>query len=855
MRLLLLASLAFVCSAQSASRWIWSDAADPVPKNRFTYFRKVVTLAKVPADATLLVAADSNAWIWVNGHVVRRKVTRYHEDKITAERIDAAPYLHAGKNTIVVLHHNWGDIITFQRNANKHAGLWVGGTWAASDAAWRWTVAPEFLAHERRLLGTNTHQRIRYPVILDARKQLAGDVHSASFDDRDWKPAVIVENGPWPTQLAAADIDGQREYATRPLSVVAGGTAAQAAPLSQDPLSMAKAIRTAKYTPEETLTTAAKNLVQGKTVEISGNAGETKYLTFDFQRPVHGYPFLALEATPAGTMIDFGYGEISYSQYSGKMHVDENGWLNPEDVVGPGYADRYITRTGAQSATMPDERTARWLSVHVHFTESGTVKLRDLGFVKSQYPLRWLGSFSCGDEQVEQFVKLALMHAEITMSDGYIDTPGREDGQWIEDSRLRAVIASRWSADTHLRRSMIRLHAESQRADGGFHAFPPSNYPAYPVGYDWAVQWAAMLYDDYMWTADKDFARRYFPVLEKFWANALAKVGEDGIWRTRRLFGDIRVGQHPKTEQQSSGIVTPFMIERLRWSAELAEAIGEKDRAAAWRATADKMTAAFRKFHIIAAQGAAPAHVGDRLDTNDATIERGYSQAGQINALLAGMATCSEFSANIDQAFMAPDGSPAQGITRWNNPTFAYRAMRMLSDCGRTERAVAHLKDRYAPYLPANPRNRVPLKLQGPYGGPLPEYWVSREDLGLKEGELNTAQPADETGSHGWGAVPLLWLHDTLLGVRIMEPGGSKIRIAPRTGGLPFVAGHTMTPKGLVYVHWDPRVWRVETILPEGVEAEIVVPTPDGKTRTHRVARPGAHVFNANTPTETRQLL
>jgi len=111
----------------------------------------------------------------------------------------------------------------------------------------------------------------------------------------------------------------------------------------------------------------------------------------------------------------------------------------------------------------------------------------------------------------------------------------------------------------------------------------------------------------------------------------------------------------------------------------------------------------------------------------------------------------------------------------------------------------------------------VPLSLQGPYGGPLPEYWVSREDLNLKPGEKNPAQPADETGSHGWGSVPLLWLHDSLLGVRIVELGGARLRIAPETGGLAYVAGHTATPKGGVWVYYDPQQWRVEVRIPEGV--------------------------------------
>ena len=72
----------------------------------------------------------------------------------------------------------------------------------------------------------------------------------------------------------------------------------------------------------------------------------------------------------------------------------------------------------------------------------------------------------------------------------------------------------------------------------------------------------------------------------------------------------------------------------------------------------------------------------------------------------------------IDYAFAAPDGAPPAGIPRWNNPTFAYRALFALSENGFPERAVAHLKERYGPYLPGNSRNRVPLELQGPYGGP-----------------------------------------------------------------------------------------------------------------------------------------
>jgi len=69
-----------------------------------------------------------------------------------------------------------------------------------------------------------------------------------------------------------------------------------------------------------------------------------------------------------------------------------------------------------------------------------------------------------------------------------------------------------------------------------------------------------------------------------------------------------------------------------------------------------------------------------------------------------------------------------------------------------------------------------------------------------------------------------MWLHDTLLGVKITEPGGGKLQIAPQLGGLPYVQGHTNTPKGLVWVSWDPQQWRLEVHIPDNVKAEVILP-------------------------------
>lgn len=806
------------------ARWIWSDPADPAPKNRFTWFRKVVELDKVPVDATLHLTADSNARVWINGEIVRRKVARYHEDRITTERINAGPYLRPGANVVLVLHHNWGDIITFQRTGNKHAGLYVASTWVNSDASWRWFKAAEFMEHDKQIPGVIGDKRIRYPVVADGGKMITGNLHDPTFDDGAWKPAVIVEDCPWPAKPADVETPGQREYAVRPAKVLAAGTAERTMPISDDSSSMAAGIRTSKCRPEAELTGLAGDLISGKPVPVTGKAGETKYITLDFHQPIHGYPFLGLANAPAGVKIDLGYCELSRSLCTGRLHVDETGWINPEGVVGPGYADRYITRAGSQSFEFPDERTARWLSLHIHFADDSQVILSDFGIIKSQYPINPVGSFQCGNELMNQIVRLCLIHAEVTMSDTYVDTPGREDGQWIEDNRPRAILAARWFGDNQLRRFMIRTFGQGQGKDGQFHPFAPSNYPAYPAPYDWSVQWVATLYDDYMWTGQTDLVKEYWDTLCRFWDNCLKHVDEQGLWKTPHILADIRNSLRPENDKQSSGIVTPWIVERLGWSAEMADAIGRADQAKKWREIRDKMSLAFGRYHIVPPKGEVPPHIGDRVDPTNPNINRGYCQAGQTIAISMGLLERSEAIADLNYAFQEPDGSPGPGVKRWNNPTYGYRSLRALSDVGLTKRAVNHLIERYSPYLPGNPRNEVPAALQGPLGGPLPEYWISREDLGLKEGEKNPAQPDDETGSHGWGSVPLLWLHESLLGVRITSPGGDKIRIAPDDGGLPYVAGYTCTPKGVVWVYWDPQQWRLEASIPAGVKADLIMP-------------------------------
>jgi hypothetical protein len=101
---------------------------------------------------------------------------------------------------------------------------------------------------------------------------------------------------------------------------------------------------------------------------------------------------------------------------------------------------------------------------------------------------------------------------------------------------------------------------------------------------------------------------------------------------------------------------------------------------------------------------------------------------------------------------------------------------------------------------------------------------VSRADRELAPGEINTTQPVDASGSHGWGAVPLLWLHESLLGVTFTGKGSNAISIAPTSAGLPYVQGSTVTPMGTVTVYFDPSTPQLSVEIPTDCVATVVFP-------------------------------
>jgi hypothetical protein len=107
-----------------------------------------------------------------------------------------------------------------------------------------------------------------------------------------------------------------------------------------------------------------------------------------------------------------------------------------------------------------------------------------------------------------------------------------------------------------------------------------------------------------------------------------------------------------------------------------------------------------------------------------------------------------------------------------------------------------------------------------------------------------------------------------LTGVRILEPGGAVLEIAPHPAGLAYVSGTTMTPRGPVYVHFEASRPSLVVEVPTGAECSLVLPEEfDGLVAvlgdgtdvdSHVTLGPGRHEIDAKAlaspPSTTRAM-
>ena len=159
--------------------------------NLWTCYRKRFNLDAKPATAIARIAVDSKYWLWINGKlaIYEGGLKRGPNPNDTYfDRVDLAPFLQQGDNTLAVLAWHWGKEGYSHKNSGKNGFVFeleAGATRVSSDRSWKALRHPAFGR------TGEPHPNYRMPdenVHFDARLDL-GDWIAPGFDDSSWQTA------------------------------------------------------------------------------------------------------------------------------------------------------------------------------------------------------------------------------------------------------------------------------------------------------------------------------------------------------------------------------------------------------------------------------------------------------------------------------------------------------------------------------------------------------------------------------------------------------------------------------------------------------------------------------------------
>jgi alpha-L-rhamnosidase len=227
-------------------------------------------------------------------------------------------------------------------------------------------------------------------------------------------------------------------------------------------------------------------------------------------------------------------------------------------------------------------------------------------------------------------------------------------------------------------------------------------------------------------------------------------------------------GEPPTDNGGESVVLSLQFVLALREAADLEEAVGSADRAAAYRATADAVGAAVRR---------AAWDEGKRF-FGDTPSKRTYSQHANLLAVLAGLVPKAEQAAFMRRVLDDPSLTQATYY-------FQFYLFRAMKGAGLADDYVSRLRP-----------------------------WRQMLELGL----TTWAEQPEPTrsDSHAWSAHPNYDLLTTVAGVEPASPGFGTVRIHPHLGPLTSARASVATPKGVISVGY--------TRLGDALTADITLP-------------------------------
>ena len=613
---------------------------------------------------------------------------------------------------------------------------------------------------------------------------------------------VLATDGSWvwaPGATLAADLyDGETHDARRQLAIDSDLTepdrwapveSRAIPPIVLAPASAPPVRRTQEISVKRVLTSPA-----GRTI-------------LDFGQNLVGWLRLTTSG-PTGTKITLRFAEV----------LDE-GEIGTRPLRSAEATDRWILAGDGEETWEPDFTYHGFRYVEVvgwpkEFEPSGVVAI----VVESALPRTgWFDSGHAGLARLHENVVWSMRGNFVSIP---TDCPQRDERLgWTGDIAVFAPTAGFLADDAAFLSSWLDDVASEQADDGLVPYFVPSlPFPPHLRGNPlfehqhtavWGDAVTLVPFALYRQTGDVDFLRRAFPMMVRWVDGVAALAGPGRVWDTGFQYGDWLDPAAPPEEPwngmtETSLVATAYFAHSAGLVAEAAQLLGDSGEAARFSALRDAVVDAFRTRFVR----------GGRLTSDSQTA---YAVALELDLLelperqVAGRRLVSLVRAADHRIGTGFVGTPL--------------ILGALTSVGAIEDAYALLLQTASPsWLYAVEMGATTI-------------W-ERWDSMLPDGSIN---PGGMTSfnHYAFGAVAT-WLHGTVAGLTSLEPGWTRVRIAPRPHrSIGSASAFHDSPSGRIEVAWrlDGNALSVDVTVPEGVEAVLDL-TDGGPTE---LLTPGRH--------------
>ncbi|MFN2352357.1 MAG: family 78 glycoside hydrolase catalytic domain [Kiritimatiellia bacterium] len=505
-------------------------------------------------------------------------------------------------------------------------------------------------------------------------------------------------------------------------------------------------------------------------------------VVLDFGRVVSGVFELDLQG-PAGAVVQIGYVERLL-----------NGHFN--NAVEVFYADQYTLRDGRQVFRCGIWKSFRFVKLRIlNCVEPVTV--HGARAVACDYPFEDRGAFESDDPVLTGVFDISRRTLRLCARNYLMDSPWREKSQWTGD--ISAVTMGGLYAcfgDTLLAGKFLRQAMENQGPQGlmanTLHNFAgpgiaAENYYARVIP-DYSLWWIGALWQHYLYTGEEAYVHAGYPAVTRVLQFHFDYLNRRGL--VENIPGWVFIDHVYRCVADEHTVYNALFYGMLRCALNMAEIKGDT-----WmqRKIETLRTTVATTFHARFFDPDTGVYCDGRTDGER---NRTVSEHANMAAIFWGLCPPVSRESIIDRLYVKRDVDALEA-----EPFFSWVVLQALVSAGRTDLALGVIRERWGQRMLASGMTSTT------------EEWNAS---GSRRGPNHSYVGIFRSLSHAWSACPAEFLTRVLIGLDIVHPGCSRVRLAPCTD-LDYRAVYAV-PQGLI----DVRVQngRADVRLPAGVTVE-----------------------------------